>query len=64
MRITNLEEDIQALQRAQAISEKYKDFKFTHELEYEQSCSSQDTNLCAIDRTVPISAGSDRIKHT
>jgi len=56
MRITNLE-DIQALQRAQAISEKYKDFKFLHELEYEQEGSAEDTKLCANNCTVPISAG-------
>lgn len=58
MRITNLEEDIQALQRAQAICEKHKDFKFTHELEeIERADCTRDTNLCATNRTVPISAG-------
>jgi hypothetical protein len=57
MVISNPDEDGKWLSYVQELSEKYKDFKFLHELEYEQEGSAEDTKLCANNRTVPISAG-------
>lgn len=57
MRTSNPDEDGEWLSYAQELREKYKDFNFLHELEYEQSVNAEDTKLCANNRTVPISAG-------